>query len=155
MKKIVLLMTALILVNSNAFAEEMHQGMKQEIVTQQMGKEMPTHSQAVSPGKAGNLQVGKTKILCPKCGITLPMSYKPNHEAHINGKSEQYCSIQCLAKAMADGGKVTGIKVLDNTTLKFIDVIKSWYVMGSTKAGTISMTSTYAFGKKDDAQKFA
>ncbi len=60
-----------------------------------------------------------------------------------------------FSRSYADGGKVTGIKVVDNTTLEFIDVIKSWYVVGSSKPGTMTMTSKYAFGKKDDAQKFA
>ncbi len=45
--------------------------------------------------------------------------------------------------------------MVDNTTLKFIDVIKAWYVFGSSKPGTMSMTSKYAFGNKADAEKFA
>jgi len=151
MKKIVFLISALLMISSNGFAEEM----KQEMKVQQMGKKMPTRFQAVSPDKAIILQEGEAKMFCPKCGMTLPMFYKTNHAAHVNGKSEQYCSIHCLAETMADGGKITGIKVVDNTTLKFIDVISSWYVMGSNKAGTMSMTSKYAFGNKSDAEKFA
>ncbi len=150
MKKMVLLLAALVMVSSNALSEEMKQDKKE--VT---GKKMPTRFQAVSPDKAVILQEGENKMYCPKCAMTLPMFYKTNHAAHVNGKSEQYCSIHCLAETMADGGKVTGIKVVDNTTLKFIDVIKSWYVMGSVKAGTMSMTSKYAFGRKSDAEKFA
>ena len=159
MKKTILLIAASLMISSNAFAEEMNQGMNQGLHkgmnTQQMGKKMPTRFQAVSPDKAVILQEGESKMFCPKCAMTLPMFYKTNHAAHVNGKSEQYCSIHCLAETIADGGKVTGIKVVDNTTLKFIDVIKAWYVMGSTKAGTMSMTSKYAFGKKSDAEKFA
>jgi len=155
MKKIVLLVSALLMISSHAVSEEMKHEMKPEMKTQQMGKKMPTRFQAVSPDKAVILQEGEAKMFCPKCGMTLPMFYKTNHAAHVDGKSEQYCSIHCLAETMADGGKVTGIKVVDNTTLKFIDVIKAWYVMGSNKAGTMSMTSKYAFGKKSDAEKFA
>lgn len=155
MKKIVFLIAALLITSLNTFAEEMHQEMKQEIKTQQMGKKTPTRFQAISPDKAVILQEGEAKIFCPKCGMTLPMFYKTNHAAHVNGKIQQYCSIHCLAETMADGGKVTGIKVVDNTTLKFIDVISAWYVMGSNKVGTMSMTSKYAFGKKSDAEKFA
>jgi len=150
MKKIVLLLAALVMVSSNSFSEEMKHEMKA-----QTGKKMPTRFQSVSPDKAVILQEGENKMYCPKCGMTLPMFYKTNHAAHVDGKSEQYCSIHCLAETMADGGKVTRIKVVDNTTLKFIDVIKAWYVMGSAKAGTMSMTSKYAFGKKSDAEKFA
>jgi len=150
MKKIVLLLAALVMVSSNGFSEEMKHEMKAT-----SGKKMPTRFQAVSPDKAMILQEGESKMYCPKCGMTLPMFYKTNHAAHVDGKSTQFCSIHCLAEAMADGGKVTGIKVVDNTTLEFIDVIKSWYVVGSSKPGTMSMTSKYAFGKKNDAEKFA
>lgn len=150
MKKIVLLLAALVMVSSNGISEEMKHEMKVN-----SGKKMPTRFQAVSPDKAVILQEGENKIYCPKCGMTLPMFYKTNHAAHVDGKSKQYCSIHCLAEAIADGGKVTGIKVVDNTTLEFIDVIKSWYVVGSSKPGTMTMTSKYAFGKRDNAEKFA
>ena len=150
MKKIVLLLAALVMVSSNGFSEEMKHEMKA-----QAGKKMPTRFQAVSSDKAVILQEGENKMYCPKCGMTLPMFYKTNHAAHVDGKSKQYCSIHCLAEAIADGGEVTGIKVVDNTTLEFIDVIKSWYVVGSSKPGTMSITSKYAFEKKNDAEKFA
>ena len=150
MKKMVLLLAALVMVSSNGFSEEMKQDKKETV-----GKKMPTRFQAVSPDKAVILQEGENKMYCPKCAMTLPMFYKTNHAAHVDGKPEQYCSIHCLAETMADGGKVTGIKVVDNSTLKFIDVIKAWYVMGSVKAGTMSMTSKYAFANKSDAEKFA
>lgn len=150
MKKILLLLAALVMASSNGFAEEMKHEMKAN-----SGKKMPTRFQAVSLDKAVILQEGENKMYCPQCGMTLPMFYKTNHAAHVDGKSKQFCSIHCLAEAIADGGKVTGIKVVDNTTLEFIDVIKSWYVVGSAKPGTMSMTSKYAFGKRDDAQKFA
>ncbi|MBT8348287.1 MAG: hypothetical protein HKP62_02425 [Sulfurovum sp.] len=150
MKKIVLLLAALMMVSSNGFSEEMKHEMKAH-----SGKKMPTRFQAVSADKAVILQEGENKMYCPKCGMTLPMFYKTNHAAHVDGKSEQFCSIHCLAEAMAEGGKVTGIKVVDNTTLEFIDVIRSWYVVGSSKPGTMTMTSKYAFGKKDGAEKFA
>ena len=150
MKKILLLLSALVMVSSNGFSEERKHEMHAS-----SGKKMPTRFQAVSPDQAVILQEGEHKMYCPKCGMTLPMFYKTNHAAHVDGKSKQYCSIHCLAEAMADGGKVTGIKVVDNSTLEFIDVINSWYVVGSAKPGTMTMTSKYAFGKKDDAQKFA
>lgn len=146
-----MLISVFVMMGSSSFAEEM----KQEMNETQAGKKMPMQFQAVSPDKAKILQEGENKMYCPKCGMTLPMFYKTNHAAHVNGKVEQYCSIHCLAETIAEGGKVTGIKVVDNTTLEFIDVIKAWYVMGSDKAGTMSMTSKYAFGKKSDAEKFA
>jgi len=145
MKKIVLLLAALVMVGSNSMAEEM----------MATGKKMPTRFQAVSADKAVILQEGESKMYCPKCGMTLLMFYKTNHAADVDGKTTQFCSIHCLAEAMADGSKVTNVKVVDNTTLEFIDVIKAWYVMGSSKPGTMSMTSKYAFAKKSDAEKFA
>ena len=150
MKKIILVLAALVMVGSNGFAEEMKQD-KKEVA----GKKMPTRFQAVSPDKAVILQEGESKMYCPKCGMTLPMFYKTNHAAHVDGKSEQYCSIHCLAKTMADGGKVTDLKVVDNTTLKFVDASKAWYVFGSVKPGTMSMTSKYGFANKADAEVFA
>ncbi|MCO4845169.1 MAG: nitrous oxide reductase accessory protein NosL [Sulfurovum sp.] len=150
MKKMVLLLAALVMVSSNGFSEEM----KHEIKANS-GKKMPTRFQSVSPDKAVILQEGENKMYCPKCGMTLPMFYKTNHAAQVDGNRKQYCSIHCLAEAMADGGKVTGVKVVDNSTLEFIDVINSWYVVGSSKPGTMTMTSKYAFGKKDNAEKFS
>lgn len=147
MKKIILVLAALVMVGSNGFAEEMKQ--------EKMGKKMPTRFQAVSPDKAVILQEGDSKMYCPRCGMTLPMFYKTNHAAQANGKTEQYCSIHCLAETMADGVKVSEIKVVDNTTLKFVDAAKAWYVIGSSKAGTMSMTSKYAFSNKADAEAFA
>jgi predicted RNA-binding Zn-ribbon protein involved in translation (DUF1610 family) len=149
MKKIVLLLAAMVMVSSNGFSEEMHQEM------QASGKKMPSSFQAVSANKAVILQEGESKMFCPKCGMTLPMYYRTNHAADVDGKTTQFCSIHCLAEAMADGAKVTKVKVVDKTTLEFIDVISSWYVVGSSKPGTMSMTSKYAFGKKSDAEKFA
>ena len=150
MKKLVWFLTALVMVTSNGFSEEMEH--KMEVHS---AKKMPTRFQAVPADKAVILQEGESKMYCPKCGMTLPMFYKTNHAAHVEGKPAQFCSIHCLAEAMADDGKVTGVKVVDITTLKFIDVISAWYVVGSEKSGTMSMASKYAFGKKSDAQKFA
>jgi hypothetical protein len=50
---------------------------------------------------------------------------------------------------------VTDVQVVDNSTLKFIPVEKAWYVVGSSKPGTMSKVSKYAFGTKEAAEKFA
>lgn len=147
MKKIVLVLAALVMVSSNGFSEEMKQ--------EKMGKKMPTRFQAVSMDKAEILQDGDAKMFCPRCGMTLPMFYKTNHAAHVDGKQEQYCSIHCLAETMENGGKITDLKVVDTTTLKFIDASKATYVFGSSKKGTMSMTSKYAFAKQAHAEAFA
>ena len=164
MKKFVLVLVALMMVGSTSYAEGMKcqagkcgSGMmgKAKQKKPMMGKKMPTRFQAVSADKAVILQDGKSKMYCPKCGMTLPMFYKTNHAGKVNGKTEQYCSMHCLAEAMADGGKITDIKVVDTTTLKFIDANNATYVVGSSKAGTMSKTSKYAFAHKADAEAFA
>ncbi|CAA6823681.1 MAG: Unknown protein [uncultured Sulfurovum sp.] len=147
MKKMAYLLITLFLVNSTMIAEDVKQ--------QNMGKKMPTRFQAVSPDKVVILQEGEGKMYCPKCGMTLPMFYKTNHAAHVAGKTKQYCSIHCMALAMKNDANVTDLKVVDNATLKFIDATKAWYVFGSDKPGTMSMTSKYGFANKADAEAFA
>ena len=112
--------------------------------------------QTVPMKKATILQDGKAKMFCPTCGMTLPMFYKTNHAATKNGHIEQYCSIHCLAEEnIKNNANLKDIKVVDVTSLKFIDATKATYVVGSSKKGTMSMKSKYAFAKKKDAKKFS
>ncbi|SHO80318.1 hypothetical protein MNB_SV-15-644 [hydrothermal vent metagenome] len=103
------------------------------------------------------VQTGKSKAYCPICGMTLKMFYKTNYSAvdeHNNTK--QFCSIHCLADAIINNNaKLSDIKVVDTISLKFIDAKKAFFVVGSTKKGTMSMVSKYAFKFNEDAQKFA
>ena len=151
MKKLIaLLVTSLLLASSYALAEGMHmqKGM-------QKGMKMPKRYQAVPFAKATILQDGEARLFCPKCGMTLPMFYKTNHAAKVDGKMNQFCSMHCLVEAMQSGAKVEDIQVVDNSTLKFIPAEKAFYVVGSSKPGTMSKVSKYAFGTKEAAQKFA
>ena len=118
-------------------------------------KKMMKMFQAVPKGKATLLQEGKAKAFCPECGMTLPMFYKTNHVATVNGKVKQYCSIHCMAEDMSKGSKLTDIKVVDTNSLKFIDATKAFYVVGSNKKGTMTAVSKYAFTEKTDAEAFA
>ncbi len=112
--------------------------------------------QSVSMKKATILQSGKAKMYCPACGMTLPMFYKTNHAATRRGKVEQYCSIHCLAEVdLKSEAGLKDIKVVDVKSLKFIDAVNATYVVGSSKKGTMTMKSKYAFAKKSDAKKFA
>ena len=122
-----------------------------------MKKDMKMHNfRAVPLEKAQILQDGKTKIFCSRCGMTLPMFYKTNHAAKVDGKMQQFCSIYCLVETMDMGKKVSDIQVVDNTTLKFIPVSKAWYVVGSSKPATMAKkVSKYAFGTKEAAEQFA
>jgi len=119
------------------------------------GKMMPKNFRMVPMDKAQILQKGEAKMYCPKCGMTLPMFYRTNHAAKVDGKMEQFCSIHCLVEEIKSGKKVTDIQVVDNSTLKFIPAEKAWYVVGSSKPGTMSKVSKYAFGSKEAAEKFA
>ncbi len=120
-----------------------------------MAKSKHMMYQAVSANKAQILQNGKEKAYCPNCGMTLRMFYRTNHAAMVNGKEKQYCSMHCLAEDAVKGLKPKDIKVVDNTTLKFIPVGKAYYVVGSKKPATMSKVSKYAFGTKSAAEKFA
>ena len=118
-------------------------------------KSMHMRFQSVPFEKAIILQKGENKLHCVNCGMKLPMFYKTNHAAIVNGKQKQYCSIHCLAKDIISNKKVENMKVVDNATLKFIPVEKAFYVVGSKKPATMSKISKYAFGTKEAAQKFA
>ncbi|MDY0234230.1 MAG: nitrous oxide reductase accessory protein NosL [Sulfurimonas sp.] len=120
----------------------------------QKNKEMQMF-QTVPMNKATILQDGETKMYCPTCGMTLPMFYKTNHAATHNDHTEQYCSLHCLAETnLKNNNSLKDIKVVDAKSLKFIDAPSAHYVVGSSKKGTMSMTSKYAFANADDAKAF-
>jgi nitrous oxide reductase accessory protein NosL len=143
MKKILLTLLALGTLATFAQAEEAKP------------KKMMKMFQTVSKGEATLLQEGKAKPFCPECGMTLPMFYKTNHAATVDGKVKQYCSIHCVVEDTQKGSKLTDIKVVDVTSLKFIAADKASYVVGSSKKGTMTMVSKYAFANKADAEAFA
>ena len=120
------------------------------------GKKQMKIFQSVALDKAIILQDSKAKMYCHSCGMTLPMFYRTNHAATHNGHTEQYCSIHCLAEEkIKNGANLKDMKVVDNKTLKFIDVSKATYVVGSKKKGTMTMKSKYAFASKSDATAFS
>ena len=146
MKKILLTLLALGTMATYAQAE---------IQSAAKPKTMPKMFQAVAKGEATLLQEGKAKAFCPECGMTLPMFYKTNHAATVDGKVKQYCSIHCVVEDTQKGSKLTDVQVVDVTTLKFIAADKASYVVGSAKKGTMTMVSKYAFANKADAETFA
>ncbi len=112
--------------------------------------------QSVPMDQATLLQSGDAKMFCPLCGMTLPMFYKTNHAAEVDGKVKQYCSIHCLVEDKEINHKdPKNIKVVAVDTLEFIPVEKATYVVGSDVKGTMSMTSKYAFFAKAAAEAFA
>lgn len=105
--------------------------------------------QTVPEANATLIQSGKDKYVCPNCGMHLVKFYKTSH-VHEN---HQYCSIHCLYEA-TQGVIPDDAKVVDTITLALIDVKKAFYVVGSKVRGTMSRTSSYAFGNEKDALVF-
>ncbi len=111
---------------------------------------------AVDPSKAEILQKGEGKNFCPICGMTLPMFYKTNHAAKVDGVDKQYCSIHCMVEDKEVNGKnLTDFKAVDNDTMKFKSSEEMYFVVGSKQPGTMSPISKYGFGTKKGAEDFA
>lgn len=110
--------------------------------------------QSVAPEKAELLQTGKGRLYCPNCGMNLVKFYKTSHAMkQKDGSIHQYCSIHCLAEANDEITPDT--KVVDTNSLKFIPAFTAFYVVGSSKPGTMTMNSKYAFSDKAEAEVFA
>ena len=147
MKKIIV---GILILSSFLFGANMGEGK-----TNPQGKKQMKMFQSVPMKKATILQAGDAKIFCPSCGMTLPMFYKTNHAATHNGHTEQYCSLHCLTEVnMKNGGSLKDIKVVDVTSLTFIDARNATYVVGSSKKATMSKVSKYAFSTLKAAEAF-
>jgi nitrous oxide reductase accessory protein NosL len=110
---------------------------------------------AVPLEKATLLKTGDQKMYCSVCGMTLPMFYRTNHASTHDGHDDQYCSITCeITDMIINKRQMNNFRVVDNTTLKFIDANKAFFVVGSKKPGTMSMISKYAFSTQKDAIEF-
>ena len=112
--------------------------------------------QTVEPKDATLVKTDSSKEFCNVCGMHLTKYYKTNHTAEFkNGHKEQYCSMHCLAEVHKNyADKIKFIQVVDTNSLKLIDAKKAFYVVGSSKEGTMSQISEYAFLNKEDAIKF-
>ena len=112
--------------------------------------------QTVPASKAQLLQKGAQKKFCNVCGMNLVMFYKTNCAAVVDGKEKQYCSLHCLVEDKEKNHvNPQHIKVVAVDSLKFIDADKAYFVVGSSKKGTMSMVSKYAFSTLQAASKFA
>lgn len=112
--------------------------------------------QTVEKDQATLVKTGSDKMFCNVCGMHLTKFYKTSHVVEFkNGHKEQYCSIHCLSEIKRDhGDKLKKIEVVDVNSLKLIDVNKAFYVVGSSKKGTMTMTSKYAFKTQKEAKEF-
>ena len=112
--------------------------------------------QSVSADKALLLQSGKHKESCAICGMHLPTFYKTNHVADTKEGTKQYCSLHCVVHDNEiNKTDLKNLRVVDTNSLKMIDALLAYYVVGSSKAGTMSRVSKYAFAKRDEAEAFA
>ena len=145
------ILTTVLILSSLVYAGNMGEGKGNNQAKKQMKM-----FQSVPMNEATIVQDGKAKMFCPSCGMTLPMFYKTNHAAKHKGHTKQYCSIHCLTEdKLKNGTDLKDIKVVDTTSLKFIDASSATYVVGSSKKGTMTMKSKYAFANKADATAFA
>ena len=112
--------------------------------------------QTVEAKDATLIKTDSSKEFCNVCGMHLTKYYKTNHTAEFkNGHQEQYCSLHCLSEVHKDyEQKIKNIQVVDTNSLKLIDAKKAFYVVGSSKEGTMSPISEYAFSTKIEAEKF-
>lgn len=112
--------------------------------------------QTVDLKEATLVKEDSSKEFCNVCGMDLPKYYKTNHVTEFkNGHKEQYCSIHCQAQIHEDyEDKIKNIQVVDTNSLKLIDAKSAFYVVGSSKKGTMSAVSKYAFLTKNEAEKF-
>ena len=113
--------------------------------------------QTVSAKQAILVQKGENRESCVICGMNLPTFYKTSHAAETKtGAKRQYCSLHCVVEDNEiNKTDLVNLKVVDTNSLKFISVYKAFYVVGSSKPGTMSRTSKYAFAKKSEAETFA
>ncbi len=114
-----------------------------------------TPFQSVSIKNAMLFQSGKEKSACAMCGMHLPTFYKTNHVADTKETTKQYCSLHCLVNDKElHHAELKNIRVVDTQSLNMIDASRAYYVVGSSKSGTMSPVSKYAFAKADDARDF-
>ena len=110
--------------------------------------------QSVTQEDATLLQEGEDKASCVSCGMNLVRYYKTSHAAQHDGKTLQYCSLHCLEEHLSEGTTLKNPQVVDVASLKFISIVGAHYVVGSSKRGTMSRVSKYAFASEDEAKKF-
>jgi nitrous oxide reductase accessory protein NosL len=111
--------------------------------------------QTVKPEQAVLLQKGKDNQSCKICGMNLVTFYKTNHAARAKDGMRQYCSLHCVVEDNEiNKTDLADLQVVDAKSLKFIPADRAFYVVGSSKPGTMTKVSQYAFAQKADAQAF-
>jgi len=117
---------------------------------------VPNHKlfQSVDEKDVLLVQEGKNKNYCIRCGMKISTYYKTSHKAEIKDEKFQYCSFHCLEEHLGEGVRLKNPQVIDVSSLKYINVLDAFYVVGSKKKGTMSRVSKYAFSSLKDAKIF-
>ena len=112
--------------------------------------------QTVDEKDATLVKTDSSKEFCNVCAMHLVKYYKTSFAVEYkNGHKEQYCSFHCFAEVYKNySSKIKNTQVVDTNSLKLIDAKKAFYIVGSSKEGTMSPLSIYAFSSKDEALKF-
>lgn len=104
------------------------------------------------PAEKMDWSIKNGKAWCVKCGMNLSKFYKTSHVLHNTKGDSHTCSLHCLADVMKTEKGTP--KVVDTNTLKLINAREAFYVIGSSKPGTMTMMSKYAFKSKSNAIEF-
>ena len=94
---------------------------------------------------------------CKYCGMDREMfSHSRVYIEYDDGTSEGMCSIHCAAIGLAAATDKTPktIWVGDYNTKKLLDAEKAFWVIGGSRPGVMTKRAKWAFGKKEDAEKF-
>jgi len=120
-------------------------------------KSSKTRFQTVLASKAKLVQKGANKESCVICGMNLVEFYKTSYTAESKNRTKrQYCSLHCVVEDNEiNKTDLLNVKVVDTDTLRHISAQNAFYVVGSSKAGTMTRTSKYAFASKAKAKAFA
>ena len=115
-----------------------------------------TRFQSVPIEKMTLLQEGENKESCAICGMHLPTFYKTSHVSDTKHDVRQYCSLHCVVDDNElNKTDLENLRVVDTNSLKYIPATDAFYVVGSSKPGTMSRVSKYAFSTKQEADNFA
>ena len=94
---------------------------------------------------------------CKYCGMDREkFAHSRIYIEYDDGTTEGTCSVHCAAIDLALNIDKTpkAIWVGDYNTKKLIDAEKAFWVIGGSKTGVMTKRAKWAFGKKEDAEKF-
>jgi len=94
---------------------------------------------------------------CKYCGMNRQQfAHSRMIVEYDDGTTEGTCSLHCMAVELATHLDKTPktIRVGDFNEKKLLDAEKAYWVIGGNKMGVMTKRAKWAFGKKEDAEKF-